>query len=115
MITIEDHDFPIDVAAKLIAGTKEIDSMITREINKRLGGDGTQDMFDNDELKEIADHIYIYLKNSESKQEETGEKGIKVSRRLESLKSEYNAYHLDNNDYWRGIKHAIDIMEEHTT
>ena len=34
-----------------------------------------------------------------------------LNKRLESLKSEYNAYHLDNDDYWRGVKHAIEIME----
>ena len=31
--------------------------------------------------------------------------------RLESLRSEYNAYHYDNNDYWRGIKYAINVLE----
>ena len=31
------------------------------------------------------------------------------SERLESLESEYNAYHT-NRDYWRGIKYAIDVM-----
>lgn len=38
-------------------------------------------------------------------------KAIKTQQRLESLKSEYNAYHFDN-DYWNGIKHAIDLMEK---
>ena len=33
------------------------------------------------------------------------------SERLESLESEYNAYHT-NRDYWRGIKYAIDVMKE---
>lgn len=33
-----------------------------------------------------------------------------LNKRLESLKSEYNAYHTDS-DYWQGIKYAIDIME----
>ena len=32
-------------------------------------------------------------------------------KQLESLESEYNAYHLDNNDYWRGVKHAIEVLK----
>lgn len=38
-------------------------------------------------------------------------KGSIYHDRLESLKSEYNAYHIDT-DYWRGIKYAIEIMEK---
>ena len=34
-----------------------------------------------------------------------------IINRLDSLKSEYNAYHYDNNEYWRGIKYAIDVLE----
>ena len=32
-------------------------------------------------------------------------------KQLESLESEYNAYHLDKNDYWRGVKHAIEVLK----
>ena len=37
------------------------------------------------------------------------EEATQVLQRLESLENEYNAYHFDN-DYWRGIKYAIDVM-----
>lgn len=35
--------------------------------------------------------------------------GVEILRRLESLESEYNAYHTKS-DYWRGIKYAIDVL-----
>ena len=33
-------------------------------------------------------------------------KGLKV---LESLESEYKAYHT-NSDYWRGVRYALDVL-----
>lgn len=67
MITIEDHDFPVEVAAKLIRGTKPAD-MPT--IEKRLRAcvlpdaidDETMDMFDLEEIKEIADYLMVYYR-----------------------------------------------------
>jgi len=66
MITIEDNDFPIDVARKIILGTKPLD---LSEFQKRLRGfvlpesikdDETMDMFDLEEIKEIADYLMVY-------------------------------------------------------
>ena len=66
MIIIEDNDFPIDVATKIIRGTKPID---LSEFQKRLRGfvlpesikdDETMDMFCIEEIKEIADYLMVY-------------------------------------------------------
>ena len=37
---------------------------------------------------------------------------MNIYQRLESLESEYNAYHTDS-DYWRGIKYAIDMLSKY--
>ena len=34
-----------------------------------------------------------------------------IADQLESLKSEYNAYHIDKDDYWRGVEHSIRVLE----
>lgn len=66
MITIQDNDFPVDVAAKIIRGTRPAD---LAEMQKRVGGwmlpdsvkDGqTMDMFTLDEIKEIAEYLMTY-------------------------------------------------------
>ena len=51
------------------------------------------------------------LRDKLSKLPSVGKDNNVLATRLESLKSEYNAYHLDNNDYWRGVKHAIEVLE----
>ena len=33
-----------------------------------------------------------------------------VLKVLESLKSEYNAYRHIDNDYWRGVRYALDVL-----
>lgn len=35
-----------------------------------------------------------------------------LSARIDMLESEYNAYHIDNNDYWRGIRYALDVVNK---
>ena len=66
MITIQDNDFPIDVASKIIKGTKPAE---LNELQKRMRGyllpeslkdDRTMDMFTLEEIKEIADHLMTY-------------------------------------------------------
>ena len=66
MITIQDNDFPVDVAAKIIRGTRPAD---LAEMQKRAGGwmlpdsvkDGqTMDMFTLNEIKEIAEYLMTY-------------------------------------------------------
>lgn len=62
MIQIYDNDFPITVAEKLITATREPKNKIEEGINIIFGREGKPDMFDDDDLREIADHIYVYLK-----------------------------------------------------
>ena len=66
MITIEDNDFPVDVAAKIIKGTKPAE---LNELQKRMRGcllpeslkdDQTMDMFTLEELREIAEYLMVY-------------------------------------------------------
>ena len=56
MIHIEDSDPPIIVASKLIYGTKEVVPQL-----EFLGQAAYQkDMFDLDEIKEIADYLFCF-------------------------------------------------------
>lgn len=69
MITIEDNDFPVEVAAKIIKGTKPAE---LNELQRRMRGyllpesltdDRTMDMFTLEEIKEIADYLMVYYNN----------------------------------------------------
>ena len=69
MITIEDNDLPITVAQKIINGTKEIQSKAKVALNKALTGldedkCNKQDMFDIDEIKEIAEYLMVFYENN---------------------------------------------------
>jgi len=69
MIQIEDHDLPIKVAEKIINGTKEVpatplDKVVYRTlVGKELGETIHRDMFDLEEIKEIADYLMIYYQS----------------------------------------------------
>ena len=70
MITIEDNDLPITVAEKIINGTKEIQNKATVALNKALTGldedkCNKQDMFDIDEIKEIAEYLMVFYENND--------------------------------------------------
>ena len=65
MIQIEDTDMPIDVAKKIVTGTKVIElSDMTKNLQKAFTGQevdsGTYDMFELEEIKEIADYLLVY-------------------------------------------------------
>ena len=66
MIQINDFDLPIQVAEKIIGGTKEVPaSMFDKAAyrtftGKELGEKVSKDMFDLEEIKEIADYLMIY-------------------------------------------------------
>ena len=66
MIIIEDNDFPVEVAVKIIKGTKPAE---LNELQRRMRGyllpesltdDQTMDMFTLEELREIAEHLIVY-------------------------------------------------------
>lgn len=38
------------------------------------------------------------------------EKLIMLVEQVESLKSEYLAYHLEGNGYWRGVEHSLEVL-----
>jgi hypothetical protein len=53
MIEIKEIDMPITVAEKLITAVREVTNPITKNIY-------TEDMFTDDELKEIAAYLLVY-------------------------------------------------------
>lgn len=65
MIQINDNDLPITVVEKIINGTKPYNPpSFMRAISKAVTGNehacDTQDMFDVEEIKEIADYLMVY-------------------------------------------------------
>ena len=71
MIQIEDNDLPITVAEKIIAGTKpynptEFMKSLETVITGNENASDTQDMFDLEEIKEIADYLMIYYNSHQN-------------------------------------------------
>ena len=66
MIQIDEHDLPIHVAEKIISGTKEVPaSMLDKAAyraftGKEIGETVSKDMFELEEIKEIADYLIVY-------------------------------------------------------
>lgn len=65
MIQINDNDMPITAAEKIIYGTKPHNSTdIMKAITKAVTGDehasDVEDMYDIEEIKEIADYLMVY-------------------------------------------------------
>jgi len=71
MIQINDNDLPITAAEKIINGTKPYNTPdYMKAIVKAVTGDehssDTQDMFELDEIKEIADYLMVYYEAHEN-------------------------------------------------
>ena len=65
MIKIEDNDSPITAACKIIHGTRPYDPtpmmrIVARAITGSDESANAQDMFDLNEIKEIADYLLVY-------------------------------------------------------
>lgn len=66
MIQINDYDLPIQVAEKIISGTKDVPaSMLDKAAykaftGKEIGETVNKDMFDLEEIKEIAGYLLVY-------------------------------------------------------
>lgn len=66
MIQINDFDLPIQVAEKIIGGTKEVPASMLDKVayrsftGKEIGETAHRDMFDLEEIKEIADYLIVY-------------------------------------------------------
>lgn len=66
MIQINDFDLPIQVAEKIIGGTKDVpasklDKAAYRAFTgKELGETLNKDMFELEEIKEIAEYLMVY-------------------------------------------------------
>lgn len=66
MIQINDFDLPVQVAGKIIGGTKKVPaSMLDKAAykaftGKEIGETVHRDMFDLEEIKEIADYLMVY-------------------------------------------------------
>lgn len=67
MIQINDNDLPIMVAEKIINGTKPYNPT---DFMKAMTGNehssDTQDMFDIEEIKEIADYLMVYYQSHQN-------------------------------------------------
>ena len=66
MIQINDFDLPIQVAGKIIDGTKDVPATSLDKAaykaftGKEIGETVSRDMFDLEEIKEIADYLIVY-------------------------------------------------------
>lgn len=62
MIQIEDYDTPIQVAEKIIEGTKKVPATI---LDKAFGEEEmvSKDMFELEEIKEIAGYLMVYYES----------------------------------------------------
>ncbi len=63
MIQINDNDLPITVAEKIINGTKPYNpTEMMKALSKAITGNDcdTRDMFDLEEIKEIAVYLIVY-------------------------------------------------------
>ena len=66
MIQINDFDLPVQVAEKIICGTKKVPASILDKAaykaftGKEIGETVHRDMFDLEEIKEIADYLMVY-------------------------------------------------------
>lgn len=66
MIQIDDYDLPIQVAEKIIGGTKEVPASMLDKVAYRsftgteLGEKVHKDMFELEEIKEIAGYLMVY-------------------------------------------------------
>lgn len=70
MIKIYENDEPIEVAAKLITATVKIkasalDIVMARAAGKEVAEEVDVQIFDKQELKAIAEHLLIYVKEDE--------------------------------------------------
>lgn len=66
MIQINDFDLPIQAAEKIIGGTKEVPTgMLDKAAYRAFTGEDLgetihKDMFELEEIKEIADYLLVY-------------------------------------------------------
>lgn len=66
MIQITDYDLPIQVAEKIVAGTKDVPvtglekTAYKAFTGKEIGETVSRDMFELEEIKEIADYLMVY-------------------------------------------------------
>lgn len=77
MIQINDNDTPIQVAEKIISGTKEVKAnCVDKAILRAFGDTRTEidtiqyDMFDLQEIKEIAGYLSVYCEAHEKAESE---------------------------------------------
>ncbi len=66
MIQIDDYDLPIQAAEKIIGGTKDVPAGMLDKVayraftGKEIGETVSRDMFDLEEIKELADYLIVY-------------------------------------------------------
>lgn len=71
MIQINDNDLPITVAEKIVRGTKpnettEAMKALAKAITGNENACDTVDMFDLEEIKEIADYLMVYYESHQN-------------------------------------------------
>ena len=82
MIQIEDNDSPIMAAYKIIHGIKVVSWTPASKLGYILatgktpkeGSEAEVDMFSDEEIREITEHLQVYLKNHEDQDDETKER-----------------------------------------
>ena len=67
MIEIFDNDKPISVADKIITAKTEVSESLGKGISKALGGNGTREMYNLEEIKEIADYLMCYFNHNKGR------------------------------------------------
>ena len=72
MIEINDFDLPIQVAEKIIGGTKDVPTSQLEKAayraftGEKLGETISRDMFSSEEIKEIADYLIVYYEHTKT-------------------------------------------------
>lgn len=70
MITIDDYDMPITVAEKLISARTrrkacQLDKIFQKAFTGKEMDEVECDTFSDDDLREIAEHLLVYVKHEE--------------------------------------------------
>ena len=82
MIQIDDNDSPIMAAHKIINGTRKVEvtplmrlrSCLATGKAPEVGDLAEEDMFTDEQIRELTEHLQVYLKNHEDQDDETKER-----------------------------------------
>ena len=117
MIQINDNDQPIEVAQKLVTGTKIVTlGPLSRSVRKAVTGEDSEeaeeDMFSLEEIKEIIDYLTVYY--------EAHMKHIRMVKQMDDLISRQVAMEMlmaqnvimDGSEYHNGFNAGVNMAQE---